>query len=70
MSDPGKDEPSTLTVKRTILFRPEDWERIEEAARRLTQEIHVEVSEPEFIRGAVARRCDEILRPAEPAEAA
>jgi hypothetical protein len=61
MDESSKDEPSTRTVKRTILFRPEDWERIEAAARKLTGEIHAEVSEPEFIRGAVARRCDEVL---------
>lgn len=64
MSESGKDEPSTLTVKRTLLFRPEDWARIEAAAAKVSSQVHAEVSEPEFIRGAVARRCDEVLNDA------
>ena len=59
--DPVPNEPGNLTVKRSILWRPEDWTRIEEAAKRLALETHTEVSEPQLIRGAVLRRCDEIL---------
>lgn len=61
MSESGKDEPTGLTVKRTVFFSPRDWERIEAAALKLSSETHTDISEPKFIRGAVAKRCDEVL---------
>lgn len=58
MSD-NKDVPKV--VKHTVLWLPSDWDRIAEAADRISEETHAEVEVPNFIRGAVMRRVNEVL---------
>ncbi len=61
MSDLDKNESEDGRRKHTLVWRPEDYERVERAAHALSQEIHAEVSVPDFMRGAILRRADEIL---------
>lgn len=48
-------------LKHTLRWKPADFRRVEEAAKMLGDSIHAEVSVPDFMRGAVMRRADEIL---------
>jgi hypothetical protein len=56
-------EPSApgLTVKKTLLFTEEDWERIQQSAQRLAADTHSEADVPGFVRGTLRKRCDEVL---------
>lgn len=49
------------TYKHTIVWTRADWKRIEAAAQLISEDAAVEVKIPAFIRGAVLRRCDEVL---------
>lgn len=53
--------------KHTVVWRGGEWDRIRQAAKKLGEETHVDIPEYELIRGAVMRRCDEILGVAEAA---
>lgn len=59
MSDPVK--PEAESRKHTVIWRAEDWDRIEQAARAIQDREHVEVSPVDLIRGATLRRVEEIL---------
>lgn len=63
MPETDKHEPEDRYRKHTLLWRPEDYDRVERAAHALGQEIHADISVPDFMRGAVLRRVDEILGP-------
>ena len=57
-----KPEPDASgKVRHTVIWDPEDWERIRSALRRLEDETHIEVKLPDYIRGAVHKRNDEVL---------
>ena len=47
--------------RHTVAWKPDEWRRIEEAAKRLADSTHAEISEVDLIRGSVLRRADEIL---------
>jgi hypothetical protein len=55
--DPRRDE------RTTIRWSDEELERIGLAAGRLSDETHTEVTVTGLIRGAVMRRCEEVLGP-------
>lgn len=59
MTDPIK--ANTEPRKHTVLWRPEDWERIEQAAKVISDREHIEVAPVDLIRGSTMRRVDEIL---------
>lgn len=65
----AEDDKEDRYRKHTLLWKREDWERVEQAARTLGQEVHADVSVPDFVRGASLRRAEEILGPS-PLEAA
>ena len=52
---------SSKPVKHTVIWPLVDWERIEKAATQVSEETHAEIEVPNFIRGAVMRRVNEIL---------
>ena len=70
MEDGNKQEVEDRYRKHTLLWKPGDWERVEQAAKALGEQAHVEVSPPDFIRGTVLRRVDELIGPPEPAQPA
>lgn len=47
--------------KQTLLWYGSDWDRIEEAARKLSEQTKAVISVPNFIRGAALARADELL---------
>ena len=53
--------------KHTLLWDGADWDRIEEAARKLSELTKATVSVPNFIRGAALARADELLNTSAPA---
>lgn len=66
MSEPMPDAQDPVKSpgdyrRHTVAWRPEEWQRIQDAALRLAEEAHVDISEVDLIRGAVLRRADEIL---------
>lgn len=62
MTSPDKDLEDRYR-KHTVLWKPEEWDRVEQAAKALAEQAHVAVSAPDFIRGAVLRRAEELLGP-------
>jgi hypothetical protein len=45
----------------TVQWAVADFERVCAAAEALGRQIHADVSLPDFMRGAILRRCDEVL---------
>lgn len=59
-----KAEPETDSkVKHMIVWDAADWRRIQTAHERVKAETHLDSSVPDYIRGAVQKRNDEILGP-------
>jgi hypothetical protein len=63
MTDPSKQEPQ----KQTLIWPAVDWQRIKDAAAKLSSETHADIQVPDFIRGAVRRRVEEVLEEQEAA---
>lgn len=66
MSEPMPDTEDAVKPvgdyrRHTVAWRPEEWQRIQDAAKRLAGDAHVDISEVDLIRGAVLRRADEVL---------
>ncbi|MGE3176777.1 MAG: hypothetical protein AB7G23_19095 [Vicinamibacterales bacterium] len=70
MADGDKHDSEDRYRKHTLLWKHEDYERVEQAAQALGQQIHADLSVPDFMRGAILKRADEVLGSPSPEAAA
>lgn len=57
MSELSKSDPRSHTIR----WPGGDWERIEDAAQRLGEREHIEITPTDIIRSGAIRRAEEIL---------
>ena len=48
----------------TVRWLGPDWKRLEEAAKRLAEQTHIEITPTDIIRSATLKRVDEVLNAA------
>lgn len=60
-AEDGVKPDASGKVRHTIIWDAEVWERIRSALRRLEDETHIELKVPDYIRGAVLKRNEEVL---------
>jgi hypothetical protein len=61
MPEPVKAETENLSLQRSIRFSPSQWEKVEQAAAKLSAREHLNIDPVEVARSGAIRRAEEIL---------